>query len=157
MTRRKEATPHFTPAVAADGGADGPRFERPEVVQPGDWPRPSGYSNGMIRRGRVLAVAGQIGWDPVTRELESDDFATQTRRALENVLAVVRTAGGGPEHVVRLTWYVTSRAEYLAALKPIGDAYRTLFTGHYPAMSVVIVSGLVEERAKVEIEATAVL
>ena len=130
---------------------------RTEIVQPADWPPPSGYSNGVLREGRVLAVSGQIGWDPVTREIPSDDFASQTRMALENVLAVLRAAHAGPEHVVRLTWYITSRDEYLAALKPIGDAYRSLFGGHFPAMSVVIVAGLVEVRAKVEIEATAVI
>ena len=135
----------------------GPRSERRDVVQPAGWPRPSGYSNAMVREGRVVAVSGQIGWDPISRDIPSDDFASQTRMALQNVLTVLRAADAGPEHVVRLTWYVTSRDEYLAALRPIGDAYRALFTGHYPAMSVVIVAGLVEPRAKVEIEATAVV
>ena len=137
--------------------AGGPRIERAEVVQPPGWPRPSGYANGIVRRGRVLAIAGQIGWDPVTRELVSDNFAAQARQALANVRAVLEAAGADPSHVVRLTWYVTSRAEYLAALKPVGAAYRELFADHYPAMSAVIVAGLVEEGAKVEIEATAVV
>ena len=141
----------------SDRSASGPRIERAEVVQPPGWPRASGYANGIVRRGRVLAIAGQIGWDPVTRELVSDDFAAQTRQALANVRTVLEAAGADPSHVVRLTWYVTSRDEYLAALKPIGAAYRELFADHYPAMSVVIVAGLVEESAKVEIEATAVL
>jgi enamine deaminase RidA (YjgF/YER057c/UK114 family) len=135
----------------------GPRMERRGIVQPVGWPRPSGYANGVAREGRVLAISGQIGWDPITREIPSDDFASQTRMALQNVLAVLHAAEAGPEHVVRLTWYITSRDEYLAALKTIGDAYRALFAGHFPAMSVVIVAGLVEPRAKVEIEATAVL
>jgi enamine deaminase RidA (YjgF/YER057c/UK114 family) len=151
VTRRE--SPIGAPGVPAGG----PAIQRSEIVQPTGWPRPSGYANGVVREGRVLAIAGQIGWDPVTRDLPSDDFASQARRALENVLTVLRAAGAGPEHVVRLTWYVTNRAEYLEALKPVGAAYRALFGGHFPAMSVVIVAGLVEERAKVEIEATAVM
>ena len=127
------------------------------TILPEGWPRPRGYANGMVREGRVLAIAGQIGWNPVSNEFASDDFAAQTRQALANIRTVLRAAGGQPEHVVRLTWYITSRAEYLAALAPIGAAWRELFGRHYPAMSVVVVSGLVEERARVEIEATAVL
>jgi enamine deaminase RidA (YjgF/YER057c/UK114 family) len=137
--------------------AGGPRIERAEIVQPTGWPRPSGYANGVVRRGRVLAIAGQIGWDPVTREIVSDDIAAQARQALANIRAVLAAADAQPAHVVRLTWFVTSRAEYLAALKPIGAAYREVFAAHYPAMSVVIVAGLVEEGAKIEIEATAVV
>ena len=133
------------------------RIERAEIVQPPGWPRPSGYSNGISRTGRVLAISGQIGWDPVTRDIPSDDFASQARLALQNVLTVLRAGGAGAEHVVRLTWYITSRSDYVAALKVVGAAYRELFGGHYPAMSVVVVAGLVEERAKVEIEATAVV
>ena len=130
---------------------------RATTILPEGWPRPSGYANGIVREGRVLAIAGQIGWNPISNEFASDDFAAQTRQALANVRTVLRAAGGQPEHVVRLTWYITSRAAYLAALGPIGAAWRELFGRHYPAMSVVVVAGLVEERAVVEIEATAVL
>jgi enamine deaminase RidA (YjgF/YER057c/UK114 family) len=128
-----------------------------ELIRPDGWPRGAGYADGVAARGRVVAVAGQIGWDPVTHAFASDDLGEQTARALENVVAVLRAAGAGPEHLVRLTWYVTDRAEYVAARRQIGAAYRAAVGGHYPAMSVVVVSGLLEERAKVEIEATAVV
>ena len=128
-----------------------------EVVRPDGWPRGAGYADGMVARGRVLAIAGQIGWDPVTQTFASDDMSEQAARALANVSAVLRASGGGPEHLVRLTWYVTDRAEYVAARRRIGEAYRATFGRHYPAMSVVIVRGLLEERAKGEIEATAVI
>lgn len=121
------------------------------------WPRPSGYSNGMSARGRLVVTAGQIGWNPVSMTVETDDFAAQCRQAFRNVLAVLAAAGAEPHHLVRLTWYVTSRDEYLAALRDVGAAYREVFGGHYPAMAVVIVAGLVEPRAKIEIEATAVV
>lgn len=134
-------------------GAD----ERPEIVRPEGWPRGAGYADGVVARGRVLAIAGQIGWDPATQRFASDDMGEQAARALENVVAVLRAAGGAPERLVRLTWYVTSREEYVAARGRIGEAYRAAIGRHYPAMSVVIVSGLLEVRAKVEIEATAVL
>ena len=127
------------------------------IVRPDGWPRGAGYADGVMARGRVLAIAGQIGWDPTTQTLASDDFGEQTARALENVAAVLRAAGGAPEHVVRLTWYVTDRDAYNSARRRIGEAYRATFGRHYPAMSVVIVSGLLEERALVEIEATAVI
>jgi enamine deaminase RidA (YjgF/YER057c/UK114 family) len=128
-----------------------------EIVRPDGWPRGAGYADGVLARGRVLAIAGQIGWDPVTQAFVSDDLGEQAARALSNVVAVLRAAGGGPEHLVRLTWYVTSRDEYAAARGRIGEAYRAALGRHYPAMSVVIVSGLLEPLAKVEIEATAVL
>jgi enamine deaminase RidA (YjgF/YER057c/UK114 family) len=128
-----------------------------EVVQPTDWPRPSGYSNAIIAQGRTLFIAGQIGWNPVTRVVASDDFATQARRALENITAILRAADARPEHVVRMTWYITDRAAYIAARSELGRAWRELFGAHYPAMSVVVVAGLLEEQAQVEIEATAVL
>ena len=128
-----------------------------EIVRPEGWPRGAGYADGVVARGRVLAIAGQIGWDPATQRFASDDMGEQAARALENVVAVLRAAGGAPERLVRLTWYVTSREEYVAARGRIGAAYRGAIGRHYPAMSVVIVSGLLEERAKVEIEATAVI
>ena len=128
-----------------------------EIVRPEGWPRGAGYADGVVARGRVLAVAGQIGWDPATQTFATDDMGEQAARALENVVAVLRAAGAGPEHVVRLTWYVTDRGAYVAARRRIGEAYRATFGRHYPAMSVVIVAGLLEERALVEIEATAVI
>jgi enamine deaminase RidA (YjgF/YER057c/UK114 family) len=129
----------------------------PDIIHPDGWAPPVGYVNGVAARGRVVAVAGQVGWDPTTATFASDDFAAQTRQALANVAAVLRAAGAEPHHLVRLNWFVTSRAEYVAARLAIGKAYRDVIGRHYPAMTLVIVSGLVEERAKVEIEATAVV
>jgi enamine deaminase RidA (YjgF/YER057c/UK114 family) len=127
-----------------------------KVLQPPGWPRPRGYANGVMAEGRLVFVGGMIGWDP-SGEFVSDDLAAQVRQALANVVAVLAEAGAGPEHVARLTWYVTSREEYLGAQREIGEAYRAVMGRHFPAMAVVEVSGLVEARAKVEIEATAVL
>ena len=127
-----------------------------KVLQPPGWPRPRGYANGVEAEGRLVFVGGMIGWD-ASGEFASDDLAAQVRQALENVVAVLAEAGAGPEHVARLTWYVTSREEYLASQREIGEAYRVVMGRHFPAMAVVEVSGLVEARAKVEIEATAVL
>jgi enamine deaminase RidA (YjgF/YER057c/UK114 family) len=127
-----------------------------EVLQPPGWARARGYANGVAAEGRLVFVAGQIGWDADQRFV-SDDFAAQTRQALSNVVAVLACAGAKPEHVARMTWYVTSRDEYNAAIAEIGAAYRELMGRHFPAMSVVVVAGLLEPRAKVEIEATAVI
>ncbi len=127
-----------------------------DVVNPPGWPRPSGYANGIVAEGRYLAVSGQIGWNE-RNELVSDDFLEQARQALRNVVAVLRAAGGGPEHLVRLTWYVTDKDEYRGALRALGASYREIVGEHYPAMALVQVAGLLEEGAKVEIEATAVL
>lgn len=127
-----------------------------EVLQPPGWARPRGYANGVAAAGRLVFVAGQIGWDAEQR-FASDDFAQQVRQALANVVAVLACAGARPEHVVRMTWYVTSRDEYNAALAGIGAAWRELMGRHFPAMSVVVVAALLEPRAKVEIEATAVI
>jgi enamine deaminase RidA (YjgF/YER057c/UK114 family) len=126
------------------------------TVQPDGWLQPRGYSNGMIAQGRVLAVAGQIGWNE-RGEFTSDDFVEQSAQALRNVLAVVATAGGNAADVIRLTWYVTDKREYLAAASKLGAIYREIFGSHFPAMTLVQVVALVEDRAKVEIEATAVL
>jgi enamine deaminase RidA (YjgF/YER057c/UK114 family) len=126
------------------------------ILQPEGWARPRGYANGIAAEGRQVFVSGQIGWDSDQR-IVSDDFAAQARQALANIVAVLATAGAKPEHLVRLTWFVTRRDEYDAAQTEIGAAYRELIGRHYPAMSVVIVAGLLEPRAKVEIEATAVL
>lgn len=127
-----------------------------EILQPPGWARPRGYANGVAATGRQVFVAGQIGWDAEQR-FTSDDFAAQVRQALANVVAVLACAGAKPEHLVRMTWYVTSRDEYNAALTEIGAAYRELIGRNFPAMSVVVVAGLLEPRAKVEIEATAVV
>ena len=127
-----------------------------QVLQPAGWERPRGYSNGVAASGRQVYVAGQIGWDGNCR-FASDRFADQVRQALSNVVAVLAEAGGRPEHLVRLTWYVTSREEYYAQLAEVGAAYREVIGRNYPAMSVVQVVALMEERARVEIEATAVI
>jgi enamine deaminase RidA (YjgF/YER057c/UK114 family) len=127
-----------------------------EVLQPPGWARPRGYANGVAAEGRQVFVAGQVGWDAEQRFV-SDDFALQVRQALSNVIDVLACAGAGPAHVARLTWYVTSRDEYNGALEAIGAIYRELFGRNFPAMSVVVVAGLLEPRAKVEIEATAVV
>jgi enamine deaminase RidA (YjgF/YER057c/UK114 family) len=126
------------------------------ALQPPGWPRARGYAHGIEASGRLVFTAGQIGWGP-DGGFPASDLAGQVRQTLENVLAVLAEAGAGPEHVVRLTWYVTSREEYLAAQKEIGEAYRAVMGRHYPAMAVVAVAGLVEAEAKVEIEATAVV
>ena len=128
-----------------------------ETIQPDGWPRPRGYANGVVATGRVVTVAGQIGWNPVTGVFESDDFAGQTRQTLHNVVAVLLAANARPHDLVRLTWYITTRSEYIAAQKEIGAAYREIIGNHYPPMSVIFVSGLLEDKAKVEIEATAVI
>jgi enamine deaminase RidA (YjgF/YER057c/UK114 family) len=128
-----------------------------EVLLPEGWARPSGYSNGIAATGRLVFTAGQIGWNPASSRIETDDFAQQTEIALRNVAAVLAAAGAGPEHIVRMTWYITDKPAYLAARRDIGRAWREVFGKHYPAMAVVVVSALIEDRAKVEIEATAVV
>jgi enamine deaminase RidA (YjgF/YER057c/UK114 family) len=127
------------------------------IIHPDGWAPPRGYSDGMIADGRYVALAGQIGWNPVRAEIETDDFVLQTHQALRNIVTLLRAAGAEPAHLVRLTWFVTSRAEYIGARKGIGGAYRETIGAHFPPMSVVVVAGLLEPRAKVEIEATAVV
>jgi enamine deaminase RidA (YjgF/YER057c/UK114 family) len=127
-----------------------------EILQPGEWPRPKGYSNGIAAQGRQVFVAGQVGWDAQGR-FAGADLAGQVKQALLNIMAVLAEVEGKPEHIVRLTWYVTSRDEYHAQLREIGAAYRAVMGKHFPAMSVVQVVALMESEAKVEIEATAVL
>jgi len=129
----------------------------PDILQPAGWAAPGGYVNGMATSGRLVFVAGQIGWNPETCAFETDDFVAQTARALENVAAVVREAGAEPAHLVRVTWYITDKAAYLANQKEIGRAWRDVMGRHYPAMTLVVVAALLEDRAKVEIEATAVV
>ena len=128
-----------------------------ELLNPAGWAPPRGYANGVAAEGKLVFVAGQIGWNPETAAFETDDFAAQAAQALRNVAAVLAEAGAEPAHVTRMTWYVTDRAAYLAATRDIGGAWRELFGRHYPAMTLVIVAGLLEPRALVEIEATAVI
>ena len=127
-----------------------------QVLQPPGWARPKGFSNGIAASGKLVFIAGQIGWTGEGK-WRARDFAGQFRQALANVLAVLAEAKGRPEHIVRLTWYVLDKAEYLASLKEVGAAYRELMGRHYPTMAVVQVSGLVENEARLEIEATAVI
>ncbi len=126
------------------------------ILQPPGWPRPKGFSSGIVGEGAVIYVSGQIGWDPDGR-FPASDIAGQVRQALSNVVAVLAEAGALPEHIARLTWYITDKHEYLAAQREIGEAYRDVMGRHFPAMSVVEVSALLEDDAKVEIEATAVV
>ena len=127
-----------------------------QILQPASWPRPRGYANGVAATGTQVFVAGQIGWDTQQR-LVGPDLVAQTEQALRNALAVLAEAGGGPEHVVRLTWYLTDLATYRASAREIGAVYRACMGTHYPAMSAVQVAGLVEPGAVVEIELTAVV
>ena len=127
-----------------------------EILQPPGWPRPKGYANGIAAAGRLVFVAGQVGWDE-TETVVGDDLVAQVRRALENVVAVLAEAGAEPRHIARMTWYVTDREAYLGSLAAIGRCYREVIGRHYPAMSAVVVAGLVEPGALVEIEATAVV
>jgi enamine deaminase RidA (YjgF/YER057c/UK114 family) len=127
-----------------------------ETLQPKEWPRPKGYANGIAARGRMIFVSGQIGWDG-QGQFVSDVLSDQVKQALRNILRVLAEAGADPSHVVRLTWFVLSRDAYLREVREIGAAYREVMGKHFPAMSVVEVSGLVEQRALVEIEATAVI
>ncbi len=125
------------------------------ALQPPGWPAPRGYSNGMTGRGRIVLVGGQIGWDEAGRF--PDGLVAQTRLALLNILAVLKEAGGGPEHIGRLTWYVVDMAEYRASLRDLGPVYRDVMGRHFPAMALVQVVSLVEPAARVEIEATAII
>lgn len=127
-----------------------------EILQPPGWVRPKGYSNGIAVRGRTVFVAGMVGWNAEER-FETDDFVGQAGQALRNIVAVLAEAGARPEHLVRLTWFVTDKREYLARGKDLGAAYRDIVGRHYPVMSVVEIKGLIEDGAKLEIEATAVV
>ena len=125
-------------------------------LQPPGWAPAKGYANGVAARGTLVFVGGQIGWN-AQQQFETDDFIAQTRQTLQNVVAVLEEAGAGPEHMVRMTWYVIDRVEYNARLKELGAAYREVIGKHFPAMTCVEVAALMEARAKVEIEVTAVL
>ena len=126
------------------------------ILQPPTWMKPRGYSNGVLCEGKLLFVAGQIGWD-AQAQLVSDDLVAQVEQALKNIVAILQQGGARPEHLVRLTWYVVDKHEYAAASKAIGEAYRKIIGRHYPVMTLVEVADLLEDRARVEIEATAVV
>ena len=126
------------------------------ILQPEGWARPLGYANGVAAQGRLIFVGGQIGWNGQC-QFETDDFVGQVRQTLENVVAVVRAAGGEPHHITAMTWYFTDKQEYLGNLKGIGQAYREVIGKHFPAMAAVQVVALVEDRAKIEIQAHAVI
>lgn len=127
-----------------------------EILQPPGWARPRGYANGVAASGRMVFVSGMIGWDG-QGVFHTDDFAGQVRQALHNIVAVLAQAEARPEHIVRMTWYVVDKHEYVSAYKAIGAAYREIIGPHYPAMTAVQVAALVEDRARVEIEVTAVV
>jgi len=127
-----------------------------EFLQPPGWARPRGYSNGVAASGRTVCVSGMIGWD-AEGVFHTDDFAGQVRQALQNAVEVLAEAGARPEHIVRMTWYVLDKKEYVGAYKEVGAAYREIIGLHFPAMTAVQVAGLVEDRARVEIEVTAVV
>jgi enamine deaminase RidA (YjgF/YER057c/UK114 family) len=126
------------------------------ILQPEGWAKPVGYANGIAARGRQIFVAGQVGWTGQCR-FETDDFVGQVRQTLQNIVAVLAEAGARPDHLTTMTWYFTDKAEYLANLRGIGEVYREVIGRHYPAMAAVQVMALVEDRAKVEIQATAVV
>jgi len=127
-----------------------------EILHPANWKKASGYANGMLAEGRMVFVGGQIGWNG-DQVFEAKDLAGQTRQTLENIVSVLAEAGAKPEHVVRMTWYITDKQDYLANLKGIGEAYRAVMGRNYPAMAMVQVVALIEDDARVEIEATAVI
>jgi enamine deaminase RidA (YjgF/YER057c/UK114 family) len=127
-----------------------------QFLHPSHWKRAKGYANGVVAEGRTVFVAGQVGWN-AHQQFESQDFVAQIRQALENIVAVVREAGGKPEHITRLTWFITDKREYVSRLHEVGEAYRAVMGRHFPAMTMVQVAALVEDGARVEIEASAVL
>lgn len=128
-----------------------------KLILPEGWAAPRGYSHALSVSGRIITLAGQIGWNPETAKFESDDFVAQVRRALSNIVTLLAEAGATPNKLVRLTWFITERDEYLVSRREIGTVYREVIGNNYPPMSIVVVSGLIEEQAKVEIEATAVI
>jgi len=127
-----------------------------QYLHPAHWKKPKGFANGIAARGRTVFLAGQVGWN-AEQHFDSSDFVAQVRQALANIVALLAEAGGKPEHITRLTWYVTSKQEYLARLSDLGAAYRGVMGKHFPTMTLVQVVALVEDAAKVEIEATAVV
>lgn len=127
-----------------------------QILQPPGWARPRGYSNGIAAEGRMVFVSGMVGWGADCK-FQTGDFAGQVKQALQNIIAVLEEAGGRPEHIARMTWYVVDKAEYVGAYRQIGEVYRELIGAHYPAMTAVEVAGLLEPQARVEIEVTAVV
>jgi len=127
-----------------------------KILQPPSWARPKGFSNGVAAKGQTIFVSGMVGWD-AEGKFVSNEFVGQARQALKNIVEVLAEAKAKPEHIARMTWYVIDKAEYLAASKELGAVYREIIGGHYPAMTAVEVSGLIEDQAKVEIEVTAVI
>ena len=127
-----------------------------KLLQPEGWLAPKGYANGVKARGTLVFVGGQIGWN-AQQQFETDDFIAQTAQTLRNIVAVLKEANAGPEHMVRMTWYVTDRVEYISRLRELGQVYRDVMGKNFPAMTCVEVSGLMEPRAKIEIEVTAVV
>jgi len=127
-----------------------------QFLNPAEWPKPKGYANGVAAEGRQVYVAGQIGWN-AQAQFDSDDLVDQTRQALRNIVRVLAEAGARPEHIVRMTWYVTDKRDYMARNADLGRVYREILGRHFPAMTLVQVAALLEDRAKVEIEATAVI
>ena len=127
-----------------------------DILHPQGWAPAKGYANGVAAEGRQIFIAGQIGWNEQC-EFVSDDFIAQVEQALKNIVALLREAGAGPEHLVRLTWYITDKREYVSRQRELGEAYRRVLGKNFPAMSAIVVVALIEDRAKVEIEATAVI
>jgi enamine deaminase RidA (YjgF/YER057c/UK114 family) len=127
-----------------------------KILQPEGWAAPRGYSNGIEARGRTVVIGGQIGWDGQCR-FHTSDFAAQAKQALQNIVAILAEAGGKPEHIIRMTWYVVDKREYIAAYPELGRAYREVIGRNFPAMTAVQVAGLIEDAARVEIEATAMI
>ena len=147
--------PPKAPTLSVVPDSKPPASEGPQVLQPPGWPMPKGYANGMAADGRLVVTGGVIGWDAAGNLQEG--FVAQARQTLANIAAIIAQGGAGPEHLVRLTWYVVDMDEYLANLKALGRIYREIFGAHYPAMALVQVVRLVEKAARVEIEATAVV
>ena len=127
-----------------------------QILQPPDWAKPRGYSNGVVASGQIVFISGQIGWD-AQGTFHNSDFVGQARQALLNIIEILTEAGGKPEHITRLTWYVVDKQEYLGCGKDLGEAYREVMGKHYPAMTAVQVTALMEDMARVEIEATAII
>lgn len=147
--------PKATNVAVLPATQEQPPAGRPQVLQPGGWPRPKGYANGMLAEGRLVVTGGVVGWDAEGRF--PNTFVAQVRQTLENIVAILAEGGAGPQNLVRLTWYVVDMEEYVSNLKAIGQAYREVLGAHYPTMALVQVVRLVEPSARVEIEATAVL
>jgi enamine deaminase RidA (YjgF/YER057c/UK114 family) len=142
--------------MSETGAETGPMTQPHAFLHPRGWKEPKGFANGIVAEGRTVFLAGQVGWN-AQQKFDSHDFVAQTRQALENIVALVHEAGGKAEHITRLTWFVVDKKEYMSRLSDLGAAYRAVMGKHYPVMTLVQVVALVEDQARVEIEATAVL